>query len=227
MKYSNLQNEAVTEEKTGESSQNDENVEVRNEAKKPQDLLMKKEGYWFIAMVLTFLLLGCIIFYMNHTTGGPKYSTTPTLPPVTITKELLYTAQGYKYYKVSVRNGTRLTEGQVSNTCEGVGMRAVCSGDTNCKYSSNRCLVTPLSTNCNNPMYPLSKILCSGSKPRNCDQFEGVFSYMSGWYGGECGRVGYDWCANGDDFVAGTVETSPGRVQKKVEAYYAYCAKEA
>ena len=46
---------------------------------------------------------------------------------------------------------------------------------------------------------------------------------MAGWYGGECGRVGYDWCANGDDFVAGTAETSPGRVQNKVEAYYAYC----
>ena len=29
-------------------------------------------------------------------------------------------------------------------------------------------------------------------------------------YGGECGRVGSDWCANGDDFVAGTTEASPG-----------------
>ena len=72
-----------------------------------------------------------------------------------------------------------------------------------------RCIVTPLSTNCNNPMYPLSKVdeksefknnivnhptfwhdivkipskvICSGSKPRNCPQFEGVFSYMKNWY---------------------------------------------
>ena len=86
-------------------------------------------------------------------------------------------------------------------------------------------MVTTLSSNCNNPMYPLSKLLCSGTKPRNCPQFEGVFSYMSNWYGGEGGRVGYDWCANGDDFVAGTLEASPGMVQGKVEVYYAYCAR--
>ena len=122
-----------------------------------------------------------------------------------------------------VSNGTRLVEGVVADTCEEVGMKAVCSGPSGCKYSSNRCLVTPLSTNCNNPMYPLSKLLCSGSKPRNCPQFEGVFSYMSGWYGGECGRVGYDWCANGEDFVAGTLDTSPGRTQGQAEVYYAYC----
>ena len=36
---------------------------------------------------------------------------------------------------------------------------------------------------------------------------------MHNWYGGECGRVGYDWCANGDDFVAGTLESGPGRTQ--------------
>ena len=75
-------------------------------------------------------------------------------------------------------------------------------------------------------MYPLSKLLCSGSKPRNCEYFEGVFSYMSNWYGGECGRVGYDWCANGDDFVAGTLKASPGQTLKKPEVYYAYCVKE-
>ena len=122
-----------------------------------------------------------------------------------------------------VSTGTLLAEGIVADTCEEVGMKAVCSGPSGCKYSSNRCLVTPLSTNCNNPMYPLSKLLCSGSKPRNCPQFEGVFSYMCGWYGGECGRVGYDWCANGEDFVAGTLDTSPGRTQGQAEVYYAYC----
>ena len=30
--------------------------------------------------------------------------------------------------------------------------------------------------------YPLSKILCNGKKPRNCDQLEGVFSFMNNWY---------------------------------------------
>ena len=44
-------------------------------------------------------------------------------------------------------------------------------------------------------------------------------------YGGECGRVGYDWCANGDDFEAGTTEAGPGRTQASVEMYYGYCAK--
>ena len=37
--------------------------------------------------------------------------------------------------------------------------------------------------------------------------------------------MGYEWCANGDDFVAGTLEASPGMVQAKVEVYYAYCAR--
>ena len=74
-----------------------------------------------------------------------------------------------------------MTEGQVVNTCEEVGMKAVCSGPSNCKYSSSRCMVTTLSTNCNNPMYPLPKLLYSGSKPRKYPQFEGVFSYMPNW----------------------------------------------
>ena len=34
-------------------------------------------------------------------------------------------------------------------------------------------------------------------------------------YGGECGRVGSDWCANGDDFVAGSTEVSPGGIIDK------------
>ena len=53
-------------------------------------------------------------------------------------------------------------------------------------------MVTMLSTNCNNPMYPLSKLLCSGSNPRNCPQFERVFSYMSNWYDREGSRGGCD-----------------------------------
>jgi len=49
---------------------------------------------------------------------------------------------------------------------------------------------------------------------------------MKNWYGGECGRVGSDWCANGDDFVAGTTEVSPGQEElAEPETYYGYCAK--
>ena len=51
-------------------------------------------------------------------------------------------------------------------------------------------------------------------------------------YGGECGRVGFDWCANGDDFVAGTLQAGPGRTQViicqyefllKIEPYEVNC----
>ena len=29
-------------------------------------------------------------------------------------------------------------------------------------------------------------------------------------YGGECGSVGSDWCANGDDHMSGTTQAGPG-----------------
>ena len=134
---------------------------------------------------------------------------------------LLHTDSQYKYYKVPVSNGTRLREGKMADTCEEMAMKAVCSGPSDCKFSSSRCQVTPLSTNCLNPLYPLSKVLCSGSNPPNCPQTEGLFSFMSNWFGGECGRVGKSWCAKGDDFEAGALESSSG----KVGLYYAYCAR--
>ena len=56
-------------------------------------------------------------------------------------------------HQVAVDNGTRLTEGKVSETCEAAGMRAVCSGPSSCKYTNvAKCVITPLSSNCNNPM---------------------------------------------------------------------------
>ena len=56
-------------------------------------------------------------------------------------------------HQVIVDNGTRLTEGKVSETCEAAGMRAVCSGPSSCKYTNvAKCVITPLSSNCNNPM---------------------------------------------------------------------------
>ena len=66
---------------------------------------------------------------------------------------MLHSDAEYEYYKVEVANGTKLTEGKVSETCEAVGMKAVCSGPSNCKYTKlTKCVVTPLSSNCNNPM---------------------------------------------------------------------------
>ena len=46
---------------------------------KAQDVLIKKEAYWFIAMVLAFILIGSVVFYVTHTGGYmfiiPKLST--------------------------------------------------------------------------------------------------------------------------------------------------------
>ena len=70
MQYPHLTNEEVTEEKINVG---EENVEVRTGGNKPQDILVKKEDYWFIAMVLTFKMIGSVVFYMTHT-GGAIFS---------------------------------------------------------------------------------------------------------------------------------------------------------
>ena len=58
-----------------------------------------------------------------------------------------------KYFKVRVEPGIYLAEGAVVKTCDDVGMKAVCSGRANCKFTdTTKCLVTPLSRNCKNPM---------------------------------------------------------------------------
>ena len=66
MQYSNLTNEEVSEEKIDVG---EENVEVRTGVNKPQDILVKKEAYWFLAMVLTFIMIGSVVFYVTHTGG--------------------------------------------------------------------------------------------------------------------------------------------------------------
>ena len=53
-----------------------------------------------------------------------------------------------------------------------------------------------------------------GTGPLGCPWFDGVFNYMKNWHGGECGRVGRDLCAKGNDFVS-TSETT----------YYGLCAE--
>ena len=62
----------------------------------------------------------------------------------------------YSYYKVKFAPGVRLLEGSVADTCEAVGMKAVCAGPTGCAHNSERCIVTPLETSCTSPMRPLS-----------------------------------------------------------------------
>merc|ERR1712198_669864 len=87
----------------------------------------------------------------------------------------LYSDNEYIYYKVPVSIGTNLVEGTVPITCEKVGMRAICNGPKGCYFDSASCVVTPLSSLCGYPMYPLSKILCEGKQPKKCSKFEGVF----------------------------------------------------
>jgi len=125
----------------------------------------------------------------------------------------------YDYYKVPVSNGTSLLDGAVSHTCEKVGMKAVCNGPEGCKYDNKEnCVVTPLSSDCGNPMYPLSKILCDGKTPRLCNIFEGVFHYMFNWSNYECGVVDGIWCHQ-QKYTSG--EMRKGRKR----TYYGYCAK--
>ena len=68
---------------------------------------------------------------------------------------LLYTDANYKYYKVTVDIGTRMTAGKVPETCEEAGLKAVCPGPKGCHYNDeSKCVVTPLSskTKCGNIM---------------------------------------------------------------------------
>ena len=125
--------------------------------------------------------------------------------------KVLYSNSDMTYVKVPVRKGKRLNKNAVPQTCEIVGLRAVCPGPTSCANNSDKCLVTPLSTNCDSPMAPLSQQLCNKTNPVKCNPLEGVFSYMAN-FDGECGNVKGRHCAPGRKFVSG----SP-------DEYFAYC----
>ena len=61
MQYSNLKNEDQEEEKP--------KVTKITLGRSTEDLLKKKESYWFVALVLTLIIIGSIIFYCAHTGG--------------------------------------------------------------------------------------------------------------------------------------------------------------
>ena len=66
---------------------------------------------------------------------------------------VLYSDGDYEYYKVPVKEGVRMVEGAVSDTCQEAGLRAVCPGPGECRYTdTDRCQLTPLSTDCGWPM---------------------------------------------------------------------------
>ena len=129
--------------------------------------------------------------------------------------KLYYEEDGAKFYGIPVAEGSTLREGVVAETCEAVGMRAVCIGASGCTYYSGRCQVVDFESSCGNGMWGLAKKLCGGDTyPRNCPEMNGLFNDMKGWSGGECGVMEDSWCAHGNRFTSG-----------KPSVYYAYCVK--
>ena len=132
---------------------------------------------------------------------------------------LYYEERGARYYGIHVPKDTRMTEGAVADTCEAAGMRAVCAGDSNCSWSSSRCEVVHFETiKCGNPMYGLAMKVCRNIKTaEDCPRMDGLFSYMKGWKGGECGIFSgqnKSYCAHGNSFTSGNPVP-----------FYAYCVK--
>lgn len=60
MHYSNLRND----EREASEANTSRNISVSSE-----DILKKKESYWFLALVVFLVLAGSIIFYCAHTGG--------------------------------------------------------------------------------------------------------------------------------------------------------------
>eukprot|EP00091_Calanus_sinicus_P005666 TRINITY_DN16153_c0_g1_i2.p1 TRINITY_DN16153_c0_g1~~TRINITY_DN16153_c0_g1_i2.p1 ORF type:complete len:101 (+),score=5.01 TRINITY_DN16153_c0_g1_i2:357-659(+) len=70
-------------------------------------------------------------------------------------------------------------------------MKSVCNGPKGCKYNSDECSVTPMSSTCGNGnLVDISKRICRGEdKPGKCAKLEGVFGdsvwdYPCGVYDG-------------------------------------------
>jgi len=150
---------------------------------------------------------------VRSTNSGPDIKSTGSSLNTT-TAILLKSTSEYLYYKVPVPANTRLTEGKVADTCDSVGMKAVCDGPSSCKNTDTaRCVVTPISIRCGYPLRPVSQLVCNHDEPTRCAPLEGVFAYQYNRSKGECGRVGSSYCANGNEYVS-TVSTQ----------FYALCA---
>lgn len=70
---------------------------------------------------------------------------------------------------IPVAKGTTLTEGVVADTCEVVGMKAVCPGDSSCKYYGARCQEVDFqnaASRCGNAMLGLAKALWRSYTPK-------------------------------------------------------------
>jgi hypothetical protein len=107
-----------------------------------------------------------------------------------------------------------MTGGAVADTCEENGMKAVCDGPSGCKYNSDRCRVTPLSTSCGGPMQPLTKLICNGNNPNKCPKADGMFADWKYSDYSACGTVDGNYCVKGKDVMS-----------QSNNPYYAYCVE--
>merc|ERR1719193_643258 len=127
--------------------------------------------------------------------------------------KLYYEENGAQFYGIPVAEGTKITEGVVADTCEAAGMKAVCAGDSNCRWSSNRCQVVDFEARpCGFTMHGLAEKVCGKRNPRNCKQLDGLFAHLKGYNGGACGVLNGKYCVNGKSYTSGNPTL-----------YYAYC----
>ena len=72
MQYSNLKNEESTEDKL-ETVGDGSAVKMSGDGA-GEKVAMKRETFWFAALVLTLLLIGSVVFFVTHTGGIPHLS---------------------------------------------------------------------------------------------------------------------------------------------------------
>ena len=85
MQYSNLENEEVIEDKVGDHGATEVFVARIKGCKTANNSVGKKDSFWLIALVLTILLIGSVVFFVTHTGGTYRqsYLTTTQTPPTT------------------------------------------------------------------------------------------------------------------------------------------------
>ena len=121
---------------------------------------------------------------------------------------LILTLGGVSYYRVP---SPGLSNAQLVATCRAAGLNAWCHGPPGCYLNGGDCKLTSLSTNCGNPMLPISSHLCGGnSRPTKCGHTQNLYSYMFNWQNGAtCGaiyaNIPQGWCHHGKSNVAGDV----------------------
>ena len=85
MQYANLENEEIIEDKVADDGDEDVIVARINGGKTAG----RKDSFWLIALVLTILLIGSLLFFVTHTGGTHRKSyhihTTTQTPTTTTT----------------------------------------------------------------------------------------------------------------------------------------------